>query len=85
MICRIERQEVQNAATISIHYTGEDPQVELVLYTDEEIMTLLVHRNGFRSITVHNLQSIVIETPLKVVSEMVEVQLTSCHKGNIYY
>ena len=64
-LCRIDRKDAQHTATISVYYDGTDPQVELTLYTYEEIITLLVRKGVFKSITVSNVQSIEIATPVE--------------------
>jgi hypothetical protein len=85
MICRIDRREIQHTETISVHYTGADPQLELTLFTNEKTISLTIPKDGIRSITVFNLQSIEIATPIKEVKGTIEIQLNFCEKKNIYY
>lgn len=85
MIYKLNQLENQHTETISVHYAGIDPHVELNLYTNENKLRLMVPRNGFRSVTVFNLLSIEIASPIDVVQGMIEIQLNLCEKKTIYY
>lgn len=71
--------------TISIHYTGPDPEVEVLVQTREKVISLQVPKDGFRSVTVLNLKTIEIATPIEAVHGTVEIHHTFCEKKNIYY
>lgn len=68
-IYKIDRKEVQHTETINVHCAGANSQVELILYANVEIITLIVPKDGFRSITVSNLQSIKVVAPSEKVKE----------------
>ena len=84
-ICRIERKEIKQTGTISIHYTGPDPEVELIIYTDKAIIALTIPKDTSQSMTVCNMQSIEIATPIERVNGMIDIQLNFCEKKNIYF
>lgn len=84
-ICRIDRNDVQHMGTISVHYTGTDPEVKLTLYTKEETISLTIPRGKFRSITGLNLQSIEIANPIESVKGTIDTQLNFCEKKTIYF
>ncbi|WP_342512036.1 CotZ-related putative spore coat protein [Sporosarcina sp. FSL K6-1522] len=84
-IYRLDGKEQLHAETVSVHYTGTDPQVELTLYTKEKSIRLQVPKDEFRSLTVCQLQSIEIATPVDVVKGMIELQLHFCEKKKLYF
>lgn len=84
-ICKIERKEFQHMETVSVSYTGLDPQVELIIYANKEVILLRVPENESRSITVCNLQSIEIGTPMKLVNGIIDIQCNFREERIIYF
>ena len=84
-IYRLDRKEQLHTETVSVHYTGADPQVELTLYTKEKSILLQVPKDEFRSLTVCQLQSIEIATPMDGVKGTIELQLHFCEKKKLYF
>lgn len=85
VVYSIEWKEPQHTETVSIHYNGPDPEVELLIYTNEEIITLRIPKDTFQSRTVFNLQSIEIVSPTERVNGTIDIQLNYCEKKNIYF
>ena len=84
-IWKIEQKGLQHVGTLSVRYIGTESKVELALYTKEKCITLQVPKGEFRSITIFNLQSIDIATPMDVVKGTIDIQLNCCDKKNIYF
>ncbi len=79
------QENIGNTATVSVNYVGPDPVLNLTLVTKNGRIPLVVTRGECRSVTVLNLNSIAVLTPLELAKGTVEVQLNLCEKKKIHF
>ncbi|MCZ2259929.1 CotZ-related putative spore coat protein [Sporosarcina sp. G11-34] len=79
------QEKIGNTATITVNYVGPDPIVNLTLVTKDEVIPFVMVRGECRSVTVLNLKSIEVLTPLEQVRGTVEVQLNLVEKKKVCF
>ena len=82
--CPIQKH-VANTGVISVNYSGVDCQVELTLFMDDGVLTMIVPKGECQTITVSNLQSIQVSQPIEQIKGAVEMKMIFHEEKEVYF
>lgn len=82
----INRQKhLENIVTLGIKYNGIDPELNLIFHTKQDVISIVVPKEKCKYVTISNLLSFEVATPVEQVEGKIDMQLNLSEKNRIYF
>ncbi|WP_397536807.1 CotZ-related putative spore coat protein [Rummeliibacillus pycnus] len=79
------KKHLENIVTLGIQYDGIDPELNLIFHTKQGDISLIVPKGRCEYLTISELLSFEVVTPVELVEGKINMQLNCCKKNQIYF
>lgn len=79
------QKHLENIVTLGIKYDGIAPELNLIFHTKQGVISIVVPKGKCKYVTILNLLSFEVVTPVDQVEGKFDMQLNSSEKNKIYF